>query len=416
MAGNAGMIISPNRFTLADAFKQKGYATAAIGKWHLGLGSNTGAQDWNSTLDQSLDSIGFDYTYIMAATADRVPCVFIENNKVANYDSQSPIFVDYQRNFDGEPTGLTHPELLTKQRSSHGHNQSIVNGIGRIGYMKGGGKALWRDEDIADSITTHAIQFIKTNKDSPFFLSFCTNDIHVPRQPHERFRGKSKMGLRGEAIIQFDETVGRICQTLEELNLSQNTLIIITSDNGPVLDDGYEDGAIENVGTHLPGGPFRGGKYSNYEAGSIVPFIVAGPSVCAEAISTTNDCLISHIDFVSSLSAFIIKADLPDNCACDSENHISSWLGIPHSPSRYAALKMAHTHNVSIRTKDWKYIPPSQGPKLVQWGPKIETGSSTSPGLYLMRNDNSEQINKSNQYPTIVKEMYNLLLKMVNGK
>lgn len=218
MAGNAGMIISPNRFTLADAFKQKGYATAAIGKWHLGLGSNTGAQDWNSTLDQSLDSIGFDYTYIMAATADRVPCVFIENNKVANYDSQSPIFVDYQRNFDGEPTGLTHPELLTKQRSSHGHNQSIVNGIGRIGYMKGGGKALWRDEDIADSITTHAIQFIKTNKDSPFFLSFCTNDIHVPRQPHERFRGKSKMGLRGEAIIQFDETVGRICQTLEELN------------------------------------------------------------------------------------------------------------------------------------------------------------------------------------------------------
>ena len=193
------------------------------------------------------------------------------------------------------------------------------------------------------------------------------------------------------------------------------SLIIITSDNGPVLDDGYEDGAIENVGTHLPGGPFRGGKYSNYEAGSIVPFIVAGPSVCAEAISTTNDCLISHIDFVSSLSAFI-KADLPDNCACDSENHISSWLGIPHSPSRYAALKMAHTHNVSIRTKDWKYIPPSQGPKLVQWGPKIETGSSTSPGLYLMRNDNSEQINKSNQYPTIVKEMYNLLLKMVNGK
>ena len=87
------------------------------------------------------------------------------------------------------------------------------------------------------------------------------------------------------------------------------SLIIITSDNGPVLDDGYEDGAIENVGTHLPGGPFRGGKYSNYEAGSIVPFIVAGPSVCTEAISTKDIVNGSEVHFavVNNILDEIIK-------------------------------------------------------------------------------------------------------------
>ena len=111
-AGNASMIIRPNQFTLADMFKSKGYATAAIGKWHLGLGDKAGEQDWNAPLPQALHDIGFDYDYIMAATADRVPCVFIENGRVANYDAEHPISVSYKRNFDGEPTGATHPELL----------------------------------------------------------------------------------------------------------------------------------------------------------------------------------------------------------------------------------------------------------------------------------------------------------------
>jgi arylsulfatase A-like enzyme len=159
-AGNAGMIIRPTQYTMADMFKSAGYATAAFGKWHLGLGDKTGEQDWNAPLPASLGDLGFDYHYIMAATADRVPCVFIENGQVANYDSSAPIEVSYTKNFEGEPTGRTHPELLYNLKSSHGHDMSIVNGIGRIGYMKGGGKALWRDEDIADSITTHAIQFI----------------------------------------------------------------------------------------------------------------------------------------------------------------------------------------------------------------------------------------------------------------
>ena len=179
--GDAGMIIKPSQFTMADMFKSVGYTACAIGKWHLGLGAETGKQDLNAPLPAALADIGFDYHYIMAATADRVPCVYIENGKVANYDPSAPIEVSYFKNFPGEPTGKDNPELCYNMKSSHGHNMSIVNGIGRIGYMKGGGKALWKDENIADSITNHAIDFIKKNSNHPFFLYFATNDVHVPR-------------------------------------------------------------------------------------------------------------------------------------------------------------------------------------------------------------------------------------------
>ena len=177
-AGNAGMIIRPERYTMADMFKNAGYATAAIGKWHLGLGDKDGEQDWNAPLPTALGDIGFDYSYIMAATADRVPCVFIENGKVANYDPSAPIEVSYRKPIEGEPLGKDHPELLFNLKSSHGHDMAIVNGIGRIGYMKGGGKALWKDENIADSITSHAIGFIREHKDEPFFMYFLTVPVY----------------------------------------------------------------------------------------------------------------------------------------------------------------------------------------------------------------------------------------------
>ena len=228
-AGNAGMIISPGQFTLADMFKSVGYATGAIGKWHLGLGEKTGEQDWNAPLSSTPADLGFDYHYIMAATADRVPCVFIEDSQIANYDPSAPIEVSYRQNFPGEPTGKDNPELLYNLKPSHGHDMSIVNGISRIGYMKGGGKALWKDENIADSITTHAIQFIESHKDEPFFLYFATNDVHVPRFPHDRFRGKNPMGLRGDAIAQFDWSVGELLNTLDRLGLTENTLVISTT-------------------------------------------------------------------------------------------------------------------------------------------------------------------------------------------
>ena len=241
--GDAGMIIRPERYTLADMFRDAGYATGVVGKWHLGLGDEKGTQDWNQRLSPNPADIGFDYSYIMAATGDRVPCVFVENGVVVNLDPEDPIYVSYKQNFPGEPTGKKNPDLLV-MHPSHGHNQSIVNGISRIGYMKGGKSALWKDDQIADELTNKAVSFIENHKDEPFFLYFATQDAHVPRVPNERFAGKSGMGPRGDVLLQFDWSVGEILSALKKNGLDKNTIIILSSDNGPVVDDGYKDTAL----------------------------------------------------------------------------------------------------------------------------------------------------------------------------
>ncbi len=406
--GNAGMIIRPEMYTMADMFRNSGYSTAAIGKWHLGLGDKTGTQDWNAPLPSSLSDIGFDYHYIMAATADRVPCVFIEDGKVANYDPENPIYVNYYRNFEGEPTGKDNPELLYNQRSSHGHDMSIVNGIGRIGYMKGGGKALWKDENIADSITSHAIDFIRSNADRPFFMYFCTNDVHVPRFPHERFRGKNPMGVRGDAIAQFDWSVGEIMRTLDELGIADNTLVILTSDNGPVLDDGYDDQAEELLNGHSPTGPYRGNKYSAFEGGTMVPAIVRWRKGIKGGVE--SDVLMSHIDWMASLGS-LIGARLPEGAAPDSRDRLGNLLGTDTTDVPWV-VELASNHTLGVRTKDWKYIEPNDGSPMITWGPKIETGNAPLPQLYDMKASKGERDNVALQNPAVVFEMQNILRRV----
>lgn len=402
-AGNAGMIIRPEQYTLADMFKNAGYTTAALGKWHLGLGDKAGEQDWNAPLPMALGDLGFDYSYIMAATADRVPCVFIENGKVANYDPSAPIYVSYEKNFPGEPTGKDNPELLYNLKPSFGHDKSIVNGISRIGYMKGGGKALWKDENIADSITVHAIDFIKANKDKPFFMYFATNDVHVPRFPHDRFRGKNPMGLRGDAIAQFDWAVGQLLNALDEMGLADNTLIILSSDNGPVVDDGYADRAVELLGDHKPAGPLRGNKYSAFEGGTRIPAIVRWPKEIKQP--AVSDALVSQIDWFASLAA-LTESRLPEGSAPDSYNYLDTWLG-KNREDRPWVIEQALNHALSVRTKDWKYISPSIGDSIMYYE-KIETGYSKEPQLYNV-SQAYEQENQALQHPEIVYQLQGIL-------
>ena len=284
---------------------------------------------------------------------------------------------------------------------------SIVNGISRIGYMKGGGKALWKDENIADSITLHAVDFIKAHKDTPFFMYFATNDVHVPRFPHQRFRGQSSMGLRGDAIVQFDWSVGKIMAVLEELEIKDNTLIILSSDNGPVVDDGYDDHAEELLNGHKPAGPWRGNKYSAFEGGTAVPAIVYWPQQIKSP--KVSDVLISQIDWMASL-ATLLQAKLPKGSAPDSRDCLGNLLGIT-SIDRPWVIEQASNHVLSVRTKKWKYIEPNDGPKMITWGPKIETGNSSMPQLYEMT-ELYESENVAKQYPEIVFEMQNILRRV----
>ncbi|MDO4165463.1 MAG: arylsulfatase [Bacteroides sp.] len=401
--GDAGMIIRPEQTTVADMFKSAGYTTGAIGKWHLGLGDTAGSQDWNGEVTPGPQDIGFDYSFLMAATADRVPCVWIENRRVANYDASAPIYVSYKQPFEGEPLGKDHPELLTKLKPSpnHGHNQAIVNGISRIGYMKGGGDALWQDENIADTITAKAVDYIAAHKDTTFFLYVGTNDVHVPRYPNPRFVGKSGMGYRGDAILQFDWTVGRIVDTLKELGLLENTLIVLTSDNGPVLDDGYQDQAVELLGDHRPWGGMRGGKYSNFEAGTRVPFIVSWASHVEPAVSAA---LVSHIDLFASLAALVGQTPV-EGAAPDSRNQLPALLGQDATGRDYI---MEAGHSLSISDGRWKYIMPHNGTPFLKL-PAIETGNSPEPQLYDLSTDLGEQHNLASEHPEKVDELKALL-------
>lgn len=400
-AGNAALIIKPHRYTVPKMMQEAGYVTGAVGKWHLGMGEETGTQNWNDLVSPGPKEIGFDYSYIMAATADRTPCVFMENQRVVNLDPNDPIEVSYIENFEGEPTGKDNPELLTKLRPSHGHDQSIINGISRIGYMKGGKSALWEDENIADSITVRAVRFIENNKDKPFFLYFGTNDIHVPRYPHDRFRGKSDMGLRGDAILQFDWSVGEVIKALKEAGVYDNTIIIITSDNGPVVDDGYDDQAEERLQNHKPWGPFRGGKYSTFEAATRVPFIVHWTEGVEKKVS---DALITQIDMLATLAELTGVEVNPENLS-DSQSHLQAWLGKDMNGRDYI---IGAGHTLTVSTKKWKYIEPGKGPAY-QPLTNIELGNNPVDQLYDLEYDKGEYDNVADENPLVVRFLKQLL-------
>ena len=404
-AGDAAMIIKPERFTMPRMMQAAGYKTAAIGKWHLGLGSETGKQNWNGLITPGLTELGFDYSYIMAATGDRTPCVFMENGRVVNLDPSDPIAVSYIENFEGQPTGKDNPELL-RMHPSHGHDQSIVNGVSRIGYMKGGKSALWVDENIADSITAKALGFIEKNKNQPFFLYFGTQDVHVPRLPHPRFAGKSGLGARGDAILEFDWIVGEVTKKLHDLGLEKNTILILSSDNGPVIDDGYQDKAVELLGSHKPWGPFRGGKYSGFEAGTRIPQLVRWPGKIKPAVSNT---LVSQIDWYASF-ANLIGYKIKSNEAPDSRNDLKTLLG-ENTKNRDFVVEQNLNNVLGIVVGDWKFIEPSKFGKMNK-DTNTEMGNNPKPQLYNLKSDPGETTNLAEQFPERVIELKSKLDKV----
>lgn len=401
LPGDARLIIQPGRTTLASMLQKAGYKTGVVGKWHLGLGE--GDLDWNHDIKPGPSEVGFDYSFLLPATGDRVPCVYVENNRVINLDSSDPIKVDYTKKIGSDPTGKENPDLL-KYNISHGHDMTIVNGISRIGFMTGGNSARWIDEEMADVFVRKSTDFIEQNKANPFFLYFSTHDIHVPRMPHSRFVGKSGLGRRGDAILQFDWTVGQILDTLDRLKLASNTIFILSSDNGPVVDDGYNDGAVENLNGHTPSGKLRGGKYSAFEAGTRVPFIVRWPKKIKPGIS---DALICQIDFLASFASFA-KQKLSGNEAPDSVNIMNALLGKSKKGREYL-IEQAGT--LSVLQGNWKYIEPSKGQKFNALT-NTETGNDTNEQLYDLSKDFGEKNNVAPQNPQKLQELKALLQKV----
>jgi arylsulfatase A-like enzyme len=395
LPGDAALIIQPGRTTLPSILQKAGYRTGAVGKWHLGLGGQ-GGPNWNADVQPGPLEIGFHYAFIMPATGDRVPCLYVENHRVVGLDPNDPIQVSFSKLVGDEPTGRDHPELL-KMRPSHGHDQTIINGISRIGSMSGGKAARWVDEDMADVFTGKAVGFIERSKAGPFFLYFATHDIHVPRVPHARFAGKSGLGPRGDVILQFDFCVGEILKILDRLNLAGNTLVILSSDNGPVVDDGYQDQAVEKLDGHKPAGPLRGGKYSAFEGGTRVPLIVRWPARVKPGVSRA---LVCQIDLLASFAA-LTGQQLAAGDAPDSLNVLPALLG--DSPAGRDEL-VEHAGVLSLRRGSWKYIEPGKGPKVLV-NTNTETGQAPEVQLYNLDADLGETNNVAAQRPEQIQEV-----------
>ncbi len=386
LPGTAPLIIDTADLTLPRLLRGRGYHTGVVGKWHLGLG--TGNVDWNQRVSPGPHEVGFDYSFILAATQDRVPTVYLENGTVVGLDPADPIEVSYDENFPGEPTGKENPELTT-MRWHHGHNNSIVNGIPRIGYMRGGTNARWNDTTMADVFLERAQDYVRTHRDGPFFLYYALQQPHVPRTPNPRFAGQSGMGPRGDAIVEADWCIGQFIQTLRDEGLLENTLIVLSSDNGPVLNDGYYDDAVEKIGDHRPAGPLRGGKYSLYQAGTRVPFVTYWPGTIRPRVS---DALVSQLDLLVSVSALTGDEVAND----DGTNLLPAFLG--ESDSGRGELVVEATSRTALRRGDWMYIPPYPG-NAVSPSVNIETGNDGGPQLFHLSDDPGEQTNLAEQQP-----------------
>ena len=407
---NGPAIIKPGTETLPGILQRAGYATAIVGKWHLGLGDP--APDWNGELAPGPLDIGFDRCFLLPTTNDRVPQVFVEQRRVKNLDPADPLWVGDKKPSEDHPTGLTHRDTL-KMDWSYGHNGTIHNGISRIGFYTGGVKARFRDEDLADTWVKESIRWIEANKDRPFFLLFSSHDIHVPRVAHERFQGKSALGPRGDCILEFDWCVGELMKTLDRLNLAEKTLVVLCSDNGPVLDDGYKDDAVTKLGDHQPAGPFRGGKYSVWEGGTRIPMIARWKGRIAPAVS---DEIVCTVDFAASFAALVGEAPAADGCL-DSMNVLDALLGKPGAKGRDHLLQQDNgSGNFGLRAGQWKLV------RLVRRGKPEARVSKTelhlpnaTHSLYNLADDPGETTDVSAANPEIAKRLTTQLDALISA-
>ena len=330
-----------------------GLLNGIIGKWHLGLGQTP--TNYNGEITPGPIEVGFDYNWIIPATGDRVPCVWVENHRVANLDPADPIQLDY-----------------SVQR---GAADPFVNGIIRIGKQTGGKAALWDDENISTVIAARSCAFIEEHKDKPFFLEVATHNIHVPRVPNPQFRGKSDCGPRGDTIVEFDWTVGQVLDKLDALGLADSTLVILSSDNGGINDNNGPDN-IHGIGDpdatngHKCNGVLRGTKGTVWEGGTRLPMITRWPGQIQPGVS---DAMVCQVDFLASLASLTGQV-LAENDAPDSFNVLPELLGQkPEKPGREYLVEQANNGAlIALRKGTWKYLPGRGGKAGRKNAPKPE--------------------------------------------
>ena len=417
--GDAPLAIDTNRLTLASMLRQAGYKTGVVGKWHLGLGDGQTPVDFNQEIKPGPLEVGFDFSYIIPATVDRVPSIWIQNHRTVGLDPADPIAVSYLKNISDDPTGLDHPELL-KVPADKQHAGTIINGISRIGYIKGGHAARFKDEELPATVVAQSVSFVERHQDQPFFLYVGLFEPHVPRTVEKQFAGASGCGIRGDVIQQMDWQVGQIMAALDRLKLTDNTLVLFTSDNGPVLFDGYFDRSQEDIHGHQPAGGLRGWKYLVFEGGTRVPFIVRWPGHVPVGVSDQMLCL---TDLLATCAA-LTGQQLPATAGEDSLNVLPVLLDQTARSPRDTVVQQGISGALAIRQGDWKFIPPTPGAVASGMGsganPKDRRFAEVivqKPLLFNLTTDPAETENLTAKHPEKAQELSTVLKQIQdNGR
>jgi arylsulfatase A-like enzyme len=375
LGGWSRPLIQDDRMTVATVLKQNGYHTAVVGKWHLGLGWQ--GKDTSKKLTAGPTTIGFDESFIVPASLDMSPYCYVSNLEVVNQPTEK-----VKGHVFGRP-GVRAPDMTPE------------NALPKL------------TERAQQVITSHA----KKRYNKSLFLYFPLTAPHKPVAPSKRFQGKTDLGEYGDFVHEVDWVVGQIMQTLDEAGIADDTILIVTGDNG--ASPNAARSAVKKG--HMPNWPYRGGKTTLWEGGHREPFIVRWPGQVEPG--TESDALVSVADLMATC-ADLVGYDLPDDAGEDSHSFLTLLQeDLPDAEERQTAIYHSGSGHFAIQMGKWKLITVKDGAGWDKrdWGmPKHSIDQDMPMQLYNMEEDTYEKNNLYDEHPAIVEKLKAELIRQVN--
>ncbi len=401
-------LIAPDRMTLPKMLHAQGYSTACVGKWHIGLTFyDKDGKPIHKDSPEAVESIN----YSRRIDGGPLDCGFDQFFGTACCPTTDWLYAY----IDGDRIPVPPTRLLDKSNLPK-HPYANDN---RRGWHAPGFDLEEIDMKFLERSQQFLRQHVKETPDRPFFLYHATQAVHLPSFPGRNFKGKTQAGPHGDFIFEFDHIVGELMKTLDELGVADNTLLIVTSDNGPEVTSVVH---MRHDHNHDPARPWRGVKRDNWEGGHRVPFIVRWPDKVAPN-STTKQ--ITSLCDVFMTTAEILGVKVPDNTAEDSFSLLPVLMGKDREPIRPYLLQQAFTgsRDLAIRRGKWKYLA-HKGSGGNNYESNLELKPFALPDmapiaagqLYNLQSDPGETTNLALKHPEVVIELEALLKQsLVSG-
>ncbi len=379
------LLPDPQRVNLASWLRGRGYATATVGKWHLGYGNEyhvATVEDWIDRATPGPEALGFDYSFSVPQNHGDMFGVYFENGRVVGFDEQ------------GQLVGLRSTAQKDYGNTTYGSRFIGFDAPQRV------------DQQVTDQITTRAIEWMQqqvAEGDGPFFLYFAPVAVHDPITPSVEAAGSSGAGPYGDFIHDLDSSVGRILDALDAMGIADDTVVIFSSDNGgdiPANKDTPQRLAVRR-GLDI-NGALRGDKHTIWEGGTRVPLIVRMPGVDHAPVGTVSDALVNLTDIFATVADLVGGgAALPAGAGPDSVSFLPSLRASSAASLRTSTVTANVNGIVAIRSGDWKWI---EG-VLPEGFEGNSPADESKPQLYNLRDDPGETRNVSRQHPDVVERL-----------